>query len=110
MPTVDVVGWSGPWAGDDPHARFKERVAESARLEPLATLENLSAAVGVPVGGLVHHVLVEWASAGSRGLLEIGPRELDRLLEIVDGDEPATEIVEALRGRLAWLRAGLQQS
>jgi hypothetical protein len=101
MPLIDVAPWTGPWEPDDPDAGFKERVAESARVDPLHTLTNLSAAIGVPVGGLVHHVLAAWASAGSQGLLEIGPTEAQELLALAEAGD-----LEALRGRLRWLVSG----
>lgn len=108
MPDVSVEGWRGPWRDDDPDAAFKERVARSALLDPLSTLTELSATVGVPVGGLVHHVLVEWASAGSAGLVELGPTEVARLLAIVEGDGSDAEKLAALRGRLRWLMSGVE--
>ena len=107
MPNVEIEGWSGPWEAGDPHAAFKQRVADSARLDPLDTLAGLSEVVGVPVGGLVHHVLAEWASAGSRGLLELGPREVAALLAMADGDGSPEHRLKALRGRLAWLQSGV---
>jgi hypothetical protein len=106
MASIDVAGWTGPWPEDDPDGSFKERVAASARLDPLATLANLSEAVGIPVGGIVHHVLAEWASAGSRGLLELGATEVDQLWAIVEGDEPATDKIEALRGASVLVAGG----
>jgi hypothetical protein len=106
MPTVDIEGWTGPWPEDDRDAGFKERVAESARLDPLATLTKLSRATGIPVGGLVHHILAEWASAGSRALLELGPSEVEQLLAIVDGDATDAAKIQALLGRLSWLKSG----
>ena len=112
MPTVDVTGWRGPVDPAHPDAAFHERVAASALVDPLPTLAGLSAAVGVPVGGLVHHVLAEWAAAGAAGLLELGPTELDRLWGLVAGAEDACTddarlaAYAALRGRLSWLRSG----
>ena len=111
--TVEIRGWSGPWADDDPDANFKRDVALYAHTDPLSTLRTLSNAIGVPVGALCHYVLAKWATAGSGGLLELGPTMTRRLAAVCDGAEAAgtddarLAAYAQLREMIRWLRAPL---
>jgi hypothetical protein len=111
--TIALVGWNGPWEADDPDANFKADVALYSHVDPLATVTNLADALGVPVGALVHYVLAKWASAGSGGLLELGPTMIHRLWGAVEGaeetgtDAARLEAYEQLRQMLSWLRLPL---
>ena len=113
--TVILERWTGPVADEEPHANFKRAVAESALADPLPTLENLAAFVGLPVGAVVRHALVQWASAGSVALLEVGPTWVGRLGEpIARAEEAGTDdarlaAYEHLRGLVGWLAAGLDE-
>jgi hypothetical protein len=110
---VRLERWAGPWDGDDPDAGFKAEVAEYTRLDPLPTLQGLSEYSGIPVGALARYVLAKWSAAGSEGLLELGPTMVERLWACVSeaeekgGDADRLAAYHALRGLLAWLRAGL---
>src|SRR5580765_4799025 len=87
--TVEIVGWPGPWPDDDPDANFKRDVALYAHADPLSTLRNLSNAIDVPLGALCHYVLAKWSTAGSGGLLELGPtmtRRLGAVCEVAEGE------------------------
>ncbi len=53
------------WEEDDPHANFKADVALYSQMDPLPTLENLSAATGVPIPSLVRYVLVKYAASAA---------------------------------------------
>ncbi len=105
--------WAGPIAEDDPHGNFKREVASGALVDPLPTLQNLADFVGLPVGAVVRHGLVKWASAGSDALLEVGPGWVRRLgepvarAEAIGTDEARLAAYEELRGILGWLAAGL---
>jgi uncharacterized protein DUF6027 len=107
--------WTGPVADDDPHANFKREVADGALVDPLPTLQNLADYVGLPVGAVVRHALVKWASAGSDALLEVGPPWVRRLAEPVaraeaaGTDDARLAAYEELRGLLGWLSAGLDE-
>jgi hypothetical protein len=110
---VDITPWNGEWPDDDPDANFKSDVALYAQSDPLATLTQLGANLGIPVGGLVHYVLARWASAGSAALLEVGPSMINRMWEHVERAE-ATGTAEArlaaydaLSQMLSWLRLPL---
>jgi hypothetical protein len=111
--TVRLESWTGPWAHDDPDANFKAEVALYSRLDPLTTIEGLSANIGVPVGALCRSILARWASAGSAGILELGPSMVQRLWAVCeraerDGtDESRLAAYQQLQQMLSWLRLPL---
>jgi hypothetical protein len=111
--TVALVGWDGPWDRDDPDANFKADIALYSRVDPMTTISNLAGAIGVPEGALVHYVLAKWASAGSGGLLELGPTMIHRLWGAVEAaEETGTDAArlaayEQLRQMITWLRLPL---
>jgi Family of unknown function (DUF6027) len=94
----------------DPDANFKADVAQYAHVDPMTTVHNLADAVGIPEGAIVWYVLAKWASAGSGGLLELGPSMVHRLWEPIeraeeaDTDEGRLSAYEQLRQMLLWLR------
>jgi len=112
---IRVEGWTGPWADDDPDANFKTDIAAYAHLDPLSTLTNLSNSIDVPLGSIVHYVLAKWATEGSSGLLELGPRMAKRLREpFVAAEEADTEgarlaAYETVRQMIEWLNVPLDQ-
>ena len=111
--SVELVPWTGPWREDDPDANFKQDVALYAHIDPLGTIRNLAAAIDVPIGAIVWYVLAKWASAGSGGLLELGPSMVHRLWEPIERaeaegtDEARVAAFEQLRQMLSWLRLPL---
>ncbi|GGI09017.1 DUF6027 family protein [Egicoccus halophilus] len=111
-PTVRLERWDGP-AGSDAFAGLRADVAAYGHLDPLVTLQGLSAASGLPVGALVRYVLARWASGGSEGVLELGVSGVDHLARLVAtaeevGDDAARlAAYEGMREVVAWLRAGL---
>ncbi len=111
--TVRLESWTGPWPDDDPDANFKSDIAAHALLEPLTTIENLSARIDVPVGAIVHYVLARWATEGSGGLLELGPRMARRLREPIleaeeaDSDEARLAAYDVIRRMVEWLNVPL---
>ncbi len=112
---VELTGWNGPWADDDPDANFKRDVALYAHVDPLATIRNLGTALDIPVGALCHYVLAKWATEGSGGLLELGPRMVRRLAGIcdaaedADSDDARLDAYRQLRELIAWLELPLEQ-
>lgn len=111
--TVELGGWDGPWDDSDPDANFKADVALYAHVDPMATIGQLAAALKIPEGAVVHYVLAKWASAGSGGLLELGPLMVHRLWAAVERAEGVgtnrarLEAYEQLHQMLAWLRLPL---
>jgi hypothetical protein len=110
VPVIELVRWSGPWAADDPDANFKAEVADYGRLDPLRTVTGLANNLDIPVGAVVRYVLARWATAGSGGLLELGPTMVNRLWEpIARADEAGTDEARLaayaeLRSLLSWLK------
>ncbi len=111
--SVDLVPWTGPWPEDDPDANFKAEVALYAPVDPMTTISNLAAAMGMPEGAIVRYVLARWVSAGSGGLLELGPTMVNRLWEPIEvaeadgSDQARLAAYEQLRQMLSWLRLPL---
>jgi hypothetical protein len=111
--SVDLVGWEGPWEADDPDANFKADVALYSHVDPMTTIARLAAAMGMPEGAVVHSVLAKWASAGSGGLLELGPSMVHRLGDVAERaeeegtDRARLEAYGQLRQMISWLRLPL---
>jgi len=108
-----LESWSGTWDADDPNANFKADVALYSLVDPLVTLRGLSAATDLPVGALANYVLARFATAGSSGMLELGPAMIQRLWEPVAQAEAADDDGDRLvaycqlRDLLSWLRGPL---
>jgi hypothetical protein len=113
MRTIDLVEWNGPWDADDPDANFKTDVALYSRVDPMTTISRLAAAMDIPEGAVVRYVLAKWASAGSGGLLELGPSMVHRLWAVIEEAEEAgtsearLEAYEQLHQMVSWLRLPL---
>jgi hypothetical protein len=111
--TVRLERWEGPWSLDDPDANFKADVALYARLEPMTTIRGLAEAVGLPIGAIARYVLARYATAGSGGLLEVGPSMVHRLWEPIERAEELDDDVARLRAyaqlrdMISWLRVPL---
>ena len=112
-PVLQLTPWGGPWEPDDPDATFKAEVADYCRLDPLRTLTGMSQNLDIPVGALARYVLAKWATAGSGGLLELGPAMVRRLWEPVERaeqagtDEARLAAYAELRSLLSWLKVPL---
>lgn len=113
--TLTIAGWTGPWPPDDPDANFKSDIAAYSNLDPMSTITSLSGSIDVPVGSLVHYVLAKWATEGSGGLLELGPRMARRLKEPFDtaeidgSDEAKLAAYEQVRQMIEWLNLPLDR-
>jgi len=113
--SVTITGWSGSWSADDPDANFKADITAYSHLDPLVTITNLSESIGVPVGSIVHYVLAKWATEGSGGLLELGPRMARRLKEPFDRaeaegtDEARLAAYDQARQMIEWLNLPLDR-
>jgi hypothetical protein len=111
--SVELVPWTGPWSETDPDANFKADVALYAQIDPMTTVGNLARALGIPEGAIARYVLAKWASAGSGGLLELGPSMVHRLWEPIEQaeaagtDEARLAAYEQLRQMISWLRLPL---
>lgn len=112
--TVRLERYDGPWPEDDRDANFKAAVAEWTVQDPLPTFAMLSENTGIPVGALVRYALVRWAAEGSEALLFLGPRNVERLWQVVQNaqsagtDDAKVAAFDQLAQMLSWLRIPLQ--
>jgi hypothetical protein len=66
------------------------------------------------LGALVRYVLARWATAGSGGLLELGPSMVYRLwepihaAELADTEERRLAAYDQLRQMISWLKVPLE--
>jgi hypothetical protein len=113
--TITLEPWTGPWSDEDPDANFKADIALYGLADPLTTLRTLSSNLEVPLGALCHYVLAKWATAGSGGLLELGPTMTRRLSAVCDAaekagtDEARLDAYTQLRDMIQWLELPLDQ-
>ncbi len=88
-------------------------VAMFSDIDPLPTLERLSRNKAIPVGALARFILARYAASGSEALMEIGPRIIGQMDEIVQkAEEAATdaarlEAYRSLTGVISWLNIPL---
>lgn len=110
---IRLQPYEGTWPPDDPDAEFRRLVAEYSRIDPLPTLDVLSRHKGIPVGALARFVLARYCTSGSDALLEMGPRVVRHMGELVEraetegSDEARLRAYAALRGIIGWLRVPL---
>ena len=91
-PTVRLEIFEEPINESDPDANFKQDVATYSRIDPMPTLEGMSRNLGLPVGVIARYVLVKWATSGSEGAMELGPRVLKQMSEIVAEAEESGKV------------------
>ena len=82
---------------------FRQDVAQSGRIDPRPTLENLARRTGLTYEAVVHHALVRYASSGAEALLAIEPLALRQLISARKAGDWAK--VGAI---IDWLEAGLE--
>jgi hypothetical protein len=108
--TIELNAWTGPWSDDDPNANLKADVAIYTHLDPMTTVDSLSCKTGIPAGALVRYILAKWTTAGSAGLLELGPSMVHRLWDAIekaesDGSDSARlKAYDQLSQMISWLR------
>ena len=103
------------WLSDetDKDANFKQEVAMYSREDPMPTLETMSRNLRIPIGAIVKYVLVKWATSGSGALLEIGPRVVGQMADIVaQAESEATDQERLVAYRelsqiISWLQVPL---
>jgi hypothetical protein len=111
--TVLLERYKGTWPGDDPDAGFRALVAEYSRIDPMPTIETLARHKGIPVGAIVRFVLARYAVSGSEALLEMGPRVVRQMADVVRAAEAAgtddarLSAYRALAAIVAWLSVPL---
>ena len=109
---IELYSYRDSWDENDPLANFKAEVTNYTVADPMPTLQNLSAASGIPLPCLVRYVLVKWACSGAEAMLAISPIALQQMeshiqnAERVNTDEARLEAYDALRQMIAWFVAG----
>lgn len=112
--TLEV--YSKPWDPQDKQANFKEEVAQYSRVDPMPTLEEMALQTGISVGCLARYILVKWAVSGSAGMLELGPRVVCQLQEVVTHaealgtEEARREAYRRLTHMISWLKVDADAS
>ena len=108
-PTVRLEMFEESIDEADPDANFKRDVALYSQIDPMPTLEGMSRSLGLPVGAIARYVLVKWATSGSEGALEVGPRVVRQMAAVVSEAEESGEdsarllAYEKLSGIISWL-------
>lgn len=110
---VTLEGFDWEWDPADKDANFKQEVATYCRQDPTPTIEAMSRSLKIPVGAIVRYILVKWATSGSASLLEVGPRVVRQMAEIVeraesaDSDQKRLEAYRSLARIVSWLNVPL---
>ena len=108
-PTVRLEIFDERIEEDDPDANFKQDVALYSQIDPMPTLEGMSRRLGLPVGAIARYVLVKWATSGSEGAMELGPRVVRQMAQVIEEAEGLGEdsgrlvAYEKLSGIVSWL-------
>ena len=111
---IVLVPYEGTWPPDDPDAGFRRMVADYSRIDPLPTLEILGRHKQIAVGALARFILARYCTSGSDALLEIGPRVVRQMGDIVrraravGSDEARLDAYRALEGIVDWLHVPLE--
>jgi len=106
--SVRLTAYEGTWPPDDPDAGFRQMVAEYSRIDPLPTLETLGRHKGIAVGALARCILSRYCTSGSDALLEIGPRVVRQMSDIVHrarragSDAARLDAYRALEAIVEW--------
>ncbi|MBM3926791.1 MAG: hypothetical protein FJ320_12625 [SAR202 cluster bacterium] len=107
---VMLEAYKGPWDVGDKDANFKSEVAMYSAIDPMPTLDRMASNMRIPVGALVRFVLVKWATSGSEGLMEIGPRVVRMMGDAVEKaeakgtEEARLEAYQKLSQMISWLK------
>ena len=108
---LEVFDWQ--WDEEDRDANFKQEVATYSRADPMSTIETMSRNLRIPVGAIVRYILVKWAASGSTALLEIGPRVVREMAEVVAhaestrSDQERVAAYRKLSQIISWLNVPL---
>lgn len=114
--SVTLEPYVGTWPDNDPDAGFRALVSEYSRFDPLPTIETLGRNKNIPVGSLVAFILYRYSSSGSEALLEMGPRVVHQMDEIIrtaeerGTDEARLEAFRSLSAVVSWLKVPLDNS
>ena len=109
--SLEVFDWR--WDETDKDANFKQEVATHSREDPMPTIETMSRNLSIPIGAIIRYLLVRWAASGSTALLEVGPRVVQQMADIVEqaeligSDQERLAAYEKLSQVVSWLKVPL---
>jgi len=109
--TLKTYRWREDEADRD--ANFKREVALYTLTDPMPTIETMSRNLRIPVGAIVKYILVRWAASGSEALLEMGPRVVRQMADIVkeaencDRNQDRLIAYHKLAAIVSWLQVPL---
>lgn len=109
MDTITLAEYHGTWEPGGPDATFRREMATYCAIDPMPTLEGMSESLDIPVGAIARYILVKWATSGSEGLMEIGPRVIRQMAGVVQKAEAAgttearVQAYEELSSIISWL-------
>ena len=112
-PIVELQPFTYQFDDSDSDATFKREVAFYTATDPMPTLKAMSERMQIPVGALARYVLAKWATSGSEGIMEIGPRVIHQMAEIVregeaqDSQEARDQAYEKIKSIILWLSNSL---
>lgn len=86
----------------DADQNFRDVVAQSLRVDPRPTLENLARDTGLTFDQVAHYALVRYASSGSEALLAFDSIALRQLIEARKARD-----WDKVGSIIDWLEAGL---
>ncbi len=110
---VSLEEYHWQWDESDKDANFKQEVASYTRVDPMPTIDTMSRNLRIPVGAIARYVLVKWAASGSATLLEMGPRVVQQMAEVVGhAESKGTDIArleayQKLSQIISWLNVPL---
>lgn len=108
---IQLEEYNDPIDDKDPDANFKRDMVFYTRIDPMPTIQGMSRNLGLPIGAIARYVLVKWATSGSEGMMEIGPRVVKQMSDIVEqaeqsgSDESRLDAYHKLSGIVSWLNA-----
>ncbi|MFP6680138.1 MAG: DUF6027 family protein [Dehalococcoidia bacterium] len=110
---IELAPYKGTWTDDDPDAGFRSMVTMFSNIDPLPTLDRLSQNKQIPVGALARFILARYAASGSEALMEIGPRVIGQMNDIVENaetlntDQGRLKAYDSLAAIVSWLNVPL---
>lgn len=112
---IILEGYNDTWEANDQHANFKAEMAAYSRVDPMISIDRMSLATNISVGSLTNYILSKWAVSGSEGLLEIGPRVVNQMnnviekAETIDDDLARLHAYYVLSDIISWLNYPLSK-
>ena len=112
---ITLEKYDDTWEANDQHANFKAEVSAYSKADPMVTIDRMSKATKIPAGALTRYILAKWATSGSEGLLEIGPRVVKQMNDVIAGaetvgdDRARLKAYHALHDIISWLHYPLRK-